>query len=67
MLRKMCVRILVLRIHINMKKLTPARGNWIIYNILLKGIYLYLNTLNNDVYNNTINYDGSTVIHDFEA
>ena len=48
-LRKMCLRIFVLRILINMKKLLHDRGNWIIYNRLHIGIYLYLNTLNNDM------------------
>ena len=38
-----------LRIHINLKKLLLARGNWIIYNRLPIGIYLYLNILNNDM------------------
>ena len=49
-LRKMCLRILVLRNHIHMKKLLLVGGNWIIYNRLHIVTYLYLNTLNNELH-----------------
>ena len=48
-LRKTCIGILVLRNNINMKKLLHARGNWIMYDRLPIVMYLYLNTLSNDM------------------